>query len=146
MIENDAQAQPIDRKILQEAAYSTRAAVSSTYQNKRGNTVLICQSEAAKERLVVNLRERVKDRPIKTPAQRLPTIRIAGMEEDFSKEQIFDDIKVKNEDKGIHIEESTFKVLFTRPHAKNPNLFQDIVRVSNEVRAAIAAAGEVVIS
>lgn len=142
VIENDAQAQPIDRKILQEASYSSKAAVSSTYQNKQGNTVLICQSEAAKDRLVADLRERVKDRPIKTPAQRLPTIRIAGMEEDFSKDRIFEDIKVKNEDRGIHIEESNFKVLFTRKHAKNPNLFQAIVRVSNEVRAAIAAAGD----
>ena len=42
----------------------------------------------------------------------------------------------------IVMNQSNFKVLFTRPHAKNAELFQAIVRVSNEVRAAIAAAGD----
>ena len=142
VIDNDAQAHPIERKVLQDAAFTTGVAVSSTYQNKKGNTVVICESEAAKVRLVADLRERVKDRQIKTPAQRLPTIHIAGMEENFPKERIFNDVKIKNKDKGIHIDESNFKVLFTRPHAKNAELFQAIVCVSNEVRAAIAAAGD----
>ena len=142
IINNETQEHPIERKIIKQAAYSSKAAVSSTYQNKKGNTVVICENSAAKDRLAANLKESVKDRPILTPAQRLPTIRITGMEEDFPKETIFNEVKVKNQEKGIHIDENNFKVLFTRPHAKNPRLFQAIVRVSNEVRAAIDRAGD----
>lgn len=139
---NNEEQQPVDRKTISAASYSSKAAVSTTYQNKQGNTVLICESEEAKNRLAADLKDRVKDRPIITPAQRLPTIRITGMEEEFSKAKIFDEIKVRNQNKGITIDENNFKVLFTRPHAKDPKLFQAIVRVSNEVRAAIKRAGD----
>ena len=64
------------------------------------------------------------------------------MQEDFPKDRIFNEVKAKNQERGINIDQENFKVLFTRPHAKNPNLFQAIVRVSNEVRAAIDRAGD----
>ena len=142
VINNEDKDQPIDRKIIKAASYSSKAAVTSTYQNKKGNTVVVCESVAAKDRLAANLKESVKDRPVLTPAQRLPTIRIAGMEEDFSKDKILEEVQIKNQEKGIIVDNTNFKVLFTRPHAKNPNLFQAIVRVSNEVRAAIHRAGD----
>lgn len=142
IINNHEKEDVVDRSIISEAAVSSKAGVSSAYKNKQGNTVLVCESEAAKKRLAANLKERVKDREILQPKERTPTIRIAGMEQDYPKPTIFEFVKVLNHDKGIIIDENNFKILFTRPHAKNPNLFQAIVRVSNEVRAAMERAGD----
>ena len=137
--ENDEAA---SRSIINDAAVSSKVGVSSSRENKRGDTVLVVENEAAKTRLAANLREKLTTHDITTPASRMPTIRVTGMEQNFSAEQVFNYARDLNEDKGIQINESDFKVLFIRPHFKNPAWFQATVRVSNEVRAAIERAGD----
>lgn len=104
--------------------------------------MLVVENEAAKTRLAANLREKLTTHDITTPASRMPTIRVTGMEQNFTPEQVFNYARDLNEDKGIKINQSDFKVLFIRPQHKTPSLFQATVRVSNEVRAAIERAGD----
>ena len=132
----------VDRKIIRDAAVSSRAGVKSTYTNSQGHLVVVCENEAAKQRLVPNLKEKVKDREIVTPAQRTPTIRITGMDEQHNADTILNYVREQNQDRGIKIDENNFKVIHIRAHAKNPRLFQAVARVSNEVRAAIQNAGD----
>ena len=141
VIKNKNHAQAVDRNTIKEAVHDSRVNVSGVYDNKQGNTVLVCESEAGKERLAANLRGRVKDRDINTPAQRTPTIRITCMEEEHSTETVLQLAKEQNRDKGINIDAENFKVLFVRKHAKNANLFQAVVRVTNDIRVAIQNVG-----
>ena len=111
VIKNKNHAQAVDRNTIKEAVHDSRVNVSGVYDNKQGNTVLVCESEAGKERLAANLRERVKDRDINTPAQRTPTIRITCMEEEHSTETVLQLAKEQNRDKGINIDAENFKVI-----------------------------------
>ena len=131
----------INKDIIKEAAVNSRVGINSTYNNKAGDTVIICESEAGKQRLTANLREKVKDRDIITPAQRTPTIRVTGMIEKYDTKTVFELAKELNADKGVLIDDQNFKVFNIRPHAKNDKLFQATVRVSNEIRQAIDNAG-----
>ena len=63
------------------------------------------------------------------------------MEEEHSTETVLQLAKEQNRDKGINIDAENFKVLFVRKHAKNANLFQAVVRVTNDIRVAIQNVG-----
>ena len=130
----------VSRGIIQDAAQSSRVGVSSSYENQQGDTVLIVEGDAAKDRLAANLREKVTH-DIVTPSARMPTIRVTGMDNKHTTEDVFSLVKNQNQDKGINIDQTNFKVLFIRAHAKDPLKFQATVRVSNEVRASIDRAG-----
>ena len=141
VIKNHGRENPVNRNTLRQAAVDSRAGVSAAYENKQGNTVLVVENEKAKDRLAANIREIVTDRDIVTPHQRMPTIRVTGMNENHAPNTVFSLAKELNLDKGIKIDDKNFKVLFVRPHMKNPKLFQATVRVSNEIRQAIHDAG-----
>ena len=126
-----------DREMIKAAVINSRVAVSSTYVNKRGDTVMILDNEASKDRLAANLRETVGPSEIVLPVSRMPTIRITGMDENFTPQAVFDSAKELNSDRGINIDNNNFKVLFIRPHSKDPKKFQATVRVSNQIRVAI---------
>ena len=128
---------PVDRDMIKQAVLSSRAAVSSSYVNKSGDTVMILDNDAAKDRLAANIREKMDNPEIVYPVARMPTIRITGMDENHSREEVFSLAKDLNSERGIEINENNFKVLFVRAHAKNANKFQATVRVSNDIRSVI---------
>ena len=142
ILKRDGHEHAVDRGVIKAAALSSRAGITSAFKNKNGDNVIICDNEDGKTRLEANLREKVKDRAIIAPAPRQPTIRITGMDENHTADIIKELVKDQNRDKGIDIHESNFKVLFIRPHAKNADLFQAIVRVSNEICTAIQNCGD----
>ena len=137
VVKKPADAQYADKVKIKEAVISSRAPVSSSYVNKGGDTVIILQDAAAKDRLAANLRETIGERDISTPATRSPTIRVTGMDENLTTQAIFTSAKELNAERGIEINDTNFKVLFVRPHAKNAEKFQATIRVSNELRAMI---------
>ena len=127
----------VDPRTIKQAVLSSRAGVSSTYVNPRGETVMKFENDAARDRLAANLREKVGRDEIFLPPSRMPTIRVTGMDENHTPEEVFSSAKDLNAEHGIIINENNFKVLFVRPHAKNANKFQATVRVSNEIRSLI---------
>ena len=137
VVKKPADKPAVDRETIKQAVLSSRAAVSSSYVNKSGDTVMVLDNEAAKDRLAANIREKVNNAAIVFPTARMPTIRITGMDENHTPAEVFTLAKNLNSDHGITINENNFKVLFVRKHAKNANKFQATVRVSNEIRSAI---------
>ena len=137
VVKKPADKPSVDRQMIKAAVMDSRVAVSSTYVNKRGETVMILDNEASKERLAANLREIVGNAEIVLPVARMPTIRVTGMDENFTPQAVFDHVKQQNSERGINIDNNNFKVLFVRPHSKDPLKFQATVRVSNEIRSAI---------
>ena len=142
VIKKDENAEIIERNTIREAAVTSRVGISRAYNNRQGDTIVICEDEAAKERLTTSLRDKVGGRTIVTPAARQPTIRVTGMDEKYNADTVFNNARDLNSEKGIKIDADNFKVLRIHPHAKNPNLFQAIVRVSNDIRTAIQNAGD----
>ena len=108
-----------DKNTIKQAVLSSRAPVSSSYVNNRGDTVMILQDAAAKDRLAANLREKVGNAEIVSPTVRSPTIRVTGMDEKHTPLEIFSSAKDLNAERGIEINEDNFKVLSVRNHAKD---------------------------
>lgn len=127
----------VDIAKIQQAAINSRAAVSSAYQNKIGDTVIVCENQESKERLLPNINEVLPDHTVITPPAKQPTITITGMDSNYSKDDVFTMAQSGNQSTGININDNNFKVLFVTPHAKDPSLFQAIVRVSEEIRKQI---------
>ena len=132
----------IDNTSIIKVAVNSKAAVTSMYKNKSGDTVLICDNNKSKEKLLPNLKEKMKGHTLITPPARQPTITITAIDSDYTKENLFEMIRDQNVDRNINIDENNFRLLFTRPHAKNPNLFLAVARVSDHIRTAIKDAGD----
>lgn len=137
VVKKPADKPSVDRQTIKDAVINSRVAVSSTYVNKRGDTVMILDNEASKDRLAADLREKIGNSEIVLPVSRMPTIRVTGMDENYTPLQVFSHVKQQNSDRGLNITESNFKVLFIRPHNKDDKKFQATVRVTNEIRSAI---------
>ena len=140
VIKKGAEAEVVNRDIIKDASINSKVGISSTYNNNKGDTVLVCDSEQGKNRLVANLKEKIKNREIITPQPKRPTIRVTGLDLEPTPAEVLSSAKELNAEKGILIDEDNFKVIKIKPHFKNNKKFQVIVRVSNDIRAAIERA------
>lgn len=137
VVKKPADQPSVDRLTIKQAVLSSRVGVSSSYVNPRGETIIKFENDAARDRLAATLREKVGNQEISLPVSRMPTIRVTGMDENHSPDEVFALAKDLNSDHGININENNFKVLFVRAHKKNDQKFQATVRVSNEIRSVI---------
>ena len=105
----------------------------------------MCESKDSVEKMRPALVESMTDFTVVSPPARKPTINIAEIGKNYSKEELFDIIKAQNHSRGIKITEENFKILFLKPHSKNDKLFMAVVRVEDEIRDAIQRAGNKII-
>jgi ribosome-associated translation inhibitor RaiA len=77
-----------------------------------------------------------------TPVARRPTVTIIDIGSNYSKPELLARVKSQNASKftGIELDENNFKIIFSKPHARNRDLYKAVVRVSDEVRKAISNA------
>ena len=134
-----------DMGTIHKAVVDTNASLVKTYKNNVGDTVVVCEDEKSKESILPVLRNTINqdNYKIETPVSKLPSITIIDMLSNYSKVDLLERVKSQNTLKlpGIELNESNFKVIFTRAQVKNPDLFKAVVRVSEEVRAAIENSG-----
>ena len=75
------------------------------------------------------------------PAARLPAIMIIDIPCEYSKEELLERVKNHNSSKfspaGITLDDSNFKIIFTKAQVKRPDLYKAKVVVSEEVRRVI---------
>ena len=125
---------------VKQAAVESSAAVLSTYQNKVGNTVVVCRSEESKKKLLPHVTAAFNEHKVHTPPPRLPTITITGIENEYSREELFQVIKNQNKE-NLTITEENFRVIFVKSMVNRDHLYQAVVRVSEEVRYALESMG-----
>jgi hypothetical protein len=128
---------------IKVAAVESSAAVIKTYTNGVGDTVLVCQNEASKQKLLPRVNEVFKENKVSTPQSRLPTITILDIGSELTKDELFRIIKEQNKDSGINFTEDNFRILFIKTiksHNQYPDTYQAVVRVSEDVRDALEVA------
>ena len=112
--------------------------VDSSYKNKKGSTVYVCPTEkdrnCLKEKLSVDLPQ-VK---VFQPPEKLPTLSVANLPQEFSKEELHDMIlHSQPEIKQLVGDGESISVMNVRKQRNNDN-FQATVRVSNKIRSLIS--------
>jgi hypothetical protein len=135
---------PADMDVIYNAAVETNAAVTKAYKNKSGDTVVVCETEESKQSMLPVLNNQMdKERfTVVTPAARRPTVTIIDIASNYSKTDLLARVKRQNASKfaGIDLDENNFKIIYTKPHARNRDLYKAVIRVSDEVRKAICNA------
>jgi len=134
--------QDLINKIIDEKSIP----IDHKHQNKKGETVFVLPSEKDRDTLSQSLAE--KHMETRTPAERLPTISVAHLPEEFSKDNLRDVILQKKAD--IKALADSGKETFTVLHVKeqrsrfrdNHNKkFQATIRVSDNIRRIIEKQG-----
>ena len=142
----EAEIQKSNMDKLKKAAVQSSASVLKTYQNGVHDTVLICNDESSKQKLLPHITNIFSDRKISTPASRLPTITIKEIESNISKAELLDAVQMQNRDCGlVDITEDNFNILFIKEvkskSPRYPDTFLAVVRVSDQVRTLVKNAG-----
>ena len=121
-----------------EAAVQVKAGVNRSFVNKAGQTVIVCDSEKSKKALLPHVEKVFKQRNIKTPDPRLPSISIPFIDKKYENEELLNVLMRQNEDRGIPFSSDNAKVLFSAPMKNKPGYFQAVLRVSESIRDRIA--------
>ena len=122
---------------IKNIAIHKSAEVLSTYKNKQGNHVIICQNERSKEALMPHLVETFPSKTLVTPPPRCPTITIKDIRGNYDATQLYDTIKRQNE--RIEISPDNFNIIFTKQVHDSPGTHYAVVRVSDKVRDQLKA-------
>ena len=130
---------------LKDAAVESSAAVVKTYKNGVKDTVLVCQNEASKNKLLPHVNDIFPQHKVSTPQSRLPTITIKDIESNISKEDLLKAVQKQNSENGLtEVTEDNFKIIFIRKvesfHTHLPDTYQAVVRVSDQIRDSIKVA------
>ena len=86
---------PADINQVRKAAISTNAAISKTYHNNSGDTVVVLENNTSKEAILPVLEREIDQDsfsivPIK---ERLPTITIVNIDQEYNKERLLELVK-----------------------------------------------------
>ena len=142
VIKKNANGESAKMEDVQQVAVDTGSAVTTAYTNLTGDTVVICENHNSQEKMKPALERTMSNFTIVSPPARKPTINIAGIATDYTKENLFKVIQTQNRDRGLMITEDNFKIIFTKKHAREERLFMAVVRVSDDIRNAIKGAGD----
>ena len=137
---------PADMDTIRQAAVNTNSAISKAYKNNSGDTIIVCEDQASKDSMVPALTEAIdKDKfTVVTPASRQPTITVINIAGNYDKADLLESVKIHNVNRfqGIDVNETNFKVLYTKQQYKNKELYKATVRVSDAIRDAIKKSGD----
>ena len=141
VIKKNAHGESAKMEDVQQVAVDTGSAVTTAYTNPTGDTVIVCENQNSHEKMKPALEETMSDFTVVSPPVRKPTINIAGISSDYTKDELFRVIQTQNRDRGLNITPDNFQILFTKKHARDAGLFMAVVRVSDDIRDAIKRAG-----
>ena len=117
---------------LRNIAIEKSAEVLTTYKNRQGNQVIVCQNEKSKAVLMPHLTEKFPNKTIVTPPPRWPTITIKDIQGKYETNQLHEVIKRQNE--RVEVSPDNFKVIFTKEVHDAPGTYYAVARVSDKVR------------
>ena len=144
--DEDSQTHNTNMNKLKDAAVQSSAGVLRTYKNGVQNTVLVCRNESSKEKLLPHVATIFPQHKVSTPPSRLPTVTIRDIESEISKIQLLEVIQKQNRDNGLtEVTEDNFNILFikkVKAFNHNPETYQAVVRVSDQIRDTLKIAGD----
>lgn len=130
----------INLETIEDFAIQSKTSIRSSYTNKRGNHVVVCENERSKDILLPKVKAVFNKQKVVTPPSKLPTIMIHGIRGKYTDKELFTAIQNQNMDRGIQVTEDNLKIIFTRElPTRDITKLQAVVRVSDEIRGRIQA-------
>ena len=130
--------QHVDRIIKENAIHADKR-----YVNKKGEIVVVCPTTTDRENLAAKVSQELPEIKTHQPPERLPTISVANLTENYSEEALEDLILLAHPNiKSLKTQGETFSVLKVKPQIKNKVKYQATIRVSNNIRKIIESQGD----
>ena len=132
---------------LTKAAVQSSASVLKTYQNGVDETVLVCQNESSKQKLLPHVNDIFPQQKVSTPLPRLPTVTIKDIETNISKDDLLEAVQKQNRDNGLpEVTAENFQIIFIKlvksTNERFPDTYHAVVRVSDEIRNTFKVLGD----
>ena len=142
----DAEMHNTNMNKLKDAAVQSSAGVLKTYQNGVESTVLVCKNESSKQKLMPHVGTIFPEHKVSTPPSRLPSITIKDIETNITKDELLRAIQKQNRDhEQVEVTQENFNILFIKQvkgFNNRPDSYQAVVRVTDEIRDSLKAAGD----
>ena len=122
-------------------AIRSKVSVLNSWTNPAGKMVFTCQDEKSKKALLPHVQEVFNHRIIRTPKPRVPTITVPFIHGQYEKEELIEVLNQQNEERGIIFNKENSSIVFIAPMKDKDNLYQAVIRVSEEIRAKIQNQG-----
>lgn len=128
---------------LKKVAIESKVSLKKVFNNKSGDTVVVCNSAKSKETILPHVNKLFESRKINTPKPKLPTISIPFIEGKYEKDELMTALKNQNEENGLVIDSDNAQVIFVSPMRDqgNDGLHQAVLRVSEDLREKIKLNG-----
>lgn len=131
---------PINIASIEKIAVKHRIPVSRVGVASNGNTFVHCPTKAARDKLQPLLTSDLPEQTVMALKDKMPSISIAGITKEVSKEELLIQICNQNEYISDLIGQGNeFKILFVKAPSAGYSNYQVVVRLSPSIRSAIAS-------
>ena len=147
VIENkdDADLKKAALGVVEKCVIDSNIGVKHSYDNKQGNTIVVCSSDEQRDMLETKIQEALPDLSVKPLNTFLnTTIAVVGFSPSYDSSNILNVILKQNgfvrdfiSLKGNGIHDNHIKLLNVKPLKNNPNLSQAVFKVSASLRNAL---------
>lgn len=134
--DNQAKWSEVTKKAIQ-----SKVSVLNSWKNPEGKMVFTCKDEKSKKALLPHVQQVYHNRNIKTPKPRVPTISVPFIHGKYEKDELLDVLCQQNEEHGIKFTKDNSQIVFIAPMKDKDNLYQAVIRVSDEIRSKIQNQG-----
>ena len=132
-----------DSKVLDKIISENSIHVDKRYENKKGETVVVCPTEDYIEVLNKKLSHNRPEIKTHQPPDRCPTISVANLSQQYEEHELNDLILQAHPNiKSLAESGETFLVLKVKQQIKNNTRYQATIRVSNSIRKIIEGQGD----
>ncbi len=143
ILESNADSKKTDADALDKIIVENAIHVDRKYENKKGETVVVCPTE--QDRAVLSDKLTVNLPKIKThqPPDRCPTISVSNLTESYEENELGKLILQAHPNiNSLVVEGEIFEVMKVKPQIKNNQRFQATIRVGNTIRKIIEGQGD----
>ena len=145
VIDNNGEEKENTIDALEKVVLDSNIGIKNSYDNKKGNTVVICNSDEQRDLLHTKLKEALPDISAKPLSNNLSkTIAVVGFSPTYNESNLLGTILKQNEFinsfinlKGKGVPENHLKLLHVKPLKNNPQLNQGVFKVSSAFRALL---------
>ena len=142
IIDNNGDSKRSTIDTVEKVVIDCNIRIKNSYDNKKGDTVVICDSDEQRDLLQEKIKEALPTVSAKTLDNRLnKTIAVVGFSSTYTESNLLDTILKQNEFvndfinfKSQGLSEKHIKLLHVKPLKNNPQLFQGVFKISTLLR------------
>ena len=132
-------------KALEKHVVDNNINVSATYENKKGNTVIVCKTKQDGNAIQQEVKKILPGFTVKTPVERRSVISVVGFRADHDAKAVEKMITDNNYFLSKSATVDNFSVYKVKPCLNNPAVYQAMIKVTDGIRQAIVNNGNRII-